>query len=528
MDDRNTDHERTSQSTFRSDDNHPVVVMIDQGQRITGCNTSLNGLPWLQVGDAFSAMVLDTYREEVQRSLDRAMTAQEKLHFFFSFHEQADELYLAEVFPTLPVESEEALIVLIKPVKSGLEKRMDEQVIWQDIGMLIRTMQTLSGQLVPFTLALLKANVSGETFENIPFEEREYLSSIMTRSILDYFQGNQQLYQVAEGTFALLIIGKQSNDRKWNAFIHYINKEIALQCDNQRITLYGGIVSGKDHPFSLLHHARQSLEQAERKGSLLHFHKERPPLFNLDRDTNNILVQQQINIYYEPIYDAMADAVVGMEASLYWDHPVFGMIPQEEFATELEEEGLMVKVGYDAFREICRHVKGWKSSGYDRVKIHLNVLASQLSMEWVEQLNRMMVHEQVNPECFVMEITETSLMKDRAYTDLVIERMRRLGCSVCVDKFGSGPTDLSVLDSLEVDALKVDPCFLEHLTDKKEQVLKSIISLSQDLGIHIMVEGVKEAGHQTMLMNQHCYDMQGAYFCKPMKHNEVQTYLEQF
>lgn len=522
MDGRNIGDELTAQNLNESDSNDPIVAMLDQSQRVISYNTG----SWFEIGDEFTAKISEAYRREAQQALHKAMITKENLHFYFSFSEQEETLYLAEVFSALPLDTDEALIVLIKPIKSDIEKTVGEQMIWQDVGMLVRTMESLTNQDVPFTMAMLTIQPFEKAFQHIALEEREFLASLISGRILEYFDGNQQLYQVSEGTFALILLGKATNEEQWEEFISSINRPVLMEGSEWLVPVRSGVVNGPDHPFKLLHYAQQALELAERNQTLLRFHQERA-FSTLEKDLTYKDVQQQMTIHYEPIHDAMAAEVIGLEASLHWDHPVFGMIPQEEFISELEKSGLMMKVGYDTFCEICSHLKEWKRAGFDRIKVHLNVLASQLSLEGVGQFIQMIEEEQVNVSDFVIEITETIMMKDHDHTTQVIEKMRQLGCCVCIDRFGAGSTDLTVLNRLEVDALKVDPGFLRHLNEKGEEVLKSIIALSHQLGIKLMVEGVDVAEHQALLMNQHCYDMQGLYFCQPIAHTEVQAYLEQ-
>ena len=115
----------------------------------------------------------------------------------------------------------------------------------------------------------------------------------------------------------------------------------------------------------------------------------------------------------------------------------------------------------------------------------------------------------INPRNLKLEITETALMLDK---------LRNYGFHIEIDDFGSGYSSLNMLKDIAVDVIKLDMGFLrrsEH-EDKGRTIMNAIISLSKQLGLSVITEGVETAEQVEYLTGSGCDMFQGYYFAKPM------------
>ena len=472
--------------------------------------------------------------------IENATGENQRIQFHTRFQKTGRKLFRVEGMVTCRERNEEEWLLLIQPCNGeDLEKTVDGKVVWKNRGSLIRKMEVLLKQETEFTLVQFRIDHFSYLSDVFGSQGERILSTVIANRISEYFAEEQQLYQTTRGMFALILPTHPECDieNKINELLIYINRPVTIHQSEVRVTVRVGMVKGTNdqtHPFTLLNHAQTALELGERKHKYLHFFKEEEKKehkyqLQIERELIAAVGKKQFTVHYQPILDVMAKEVKGLEALLRWDHPQLGMIPPDQFIPYLEETGLIVQVGYDTLRTVCRHLKQWKQEGFTNMNMHLNISVRQISVQWVQQVKKIMKEEQVEASDFTFEITESSIMEDSDYFISLIDNVRELGCNVSIDDFGTGFSALSYLTSLNVDSLKIDKCFLEGLNNgaKARAVVKSIISLAHHLNLKVIAEGVEEEKHIDFLISQHCYDMQGFYFSKPMPPVEVTNYLRQ-
>ena len=85
------------------------------------------------------------------------------------------------------------------------------------------------------------------------------------------------------------------------------------------------------------------------------------------------------------------------------------------------------------------------------------------------------------------------------------------------------PFQLTIL----AQAIKIDKTFLDDLktNEKCEMFIRSIISITHDLGLKVVAEGVEDNIQCEMLTNMKCDYLQGFYLAKPLPEEEAYMYV---
>jgi EAL domain-containing protein (putative c-di-GMP-specific phosphodiesterase class I) len=118
-----------------------------------------------------------------------------------------------------------------------------------------------------------------------------------------------------------------------------------------------------------------------------------------------------------------------------------------------------------------------------------------------------------------IELTESLMMEN---VDLAIATMRELksmGMHISIDDFGTGYSSLSYLKRFPVDVLKIDQSFIQDIEHDKNgaAMVAAIISLSHELGLRVIAEGVETAGQLEYLRSRGCDEVQGYFFSRPLR-----------
>ena len=119
----------------------------------------------------------------------------------------------------------------------------------------------------------------------------------------------------------------------------------------------------------------------------------------------------------------------------------------------------------------------------------------------------------VHPSQLILEMTESTVIRDVNLTREVMKRLRSAGVHFSIDDFGTGYSSLAQLRSLPLHELKIDKSFVLNLTASPEDVLivRSTIELAHNMGLVVCAEGVESEAATALLISLNCDIGQG--FC---------------
>jgi diguanylate cyclase (GGDEF)-like protein len=99
----------------------------------------------------------------------------------------------------------------------------------------------------------------------------------------------------------------------------------------------------------------------------------------------------------------------------------------------------------------------------------------------------------INPRAFCFELTESEAVSNIARAELLMRRLRRIGCGVALDDFGTGLSSLAYLRSLPVTLLKIDGSFVRDILrdPRSESMVQAITQLAHTMSISTVAEYVE-------------------------------------
>lgn len=249
----------------------------------------------------------------------------------------------------------------------------------------------------------------------------------------------------------------------------------------------------------------------------------------LENDLAFALQANQFLLYYQLQVD-QAQRPIGAEVLLRWQHPNLGFVPPSEFIPIAEESGLIVSIGSWVLKQACLQIKAWEhSSEANTLTLSVNVSALQFSQpDFVETVTHILQASGCNPSYLRLELTESLIVKN---IDDVIDKikvLKKLGITFSLDDFGIGQSSLSVLKRLPLDELKIDKSFIDDILHNNYDkfIVQTIINMANNLGHHVIAEGVELKQQMSLLQKLGCNAYQGYLFCKPLPLLEFSAKLE--
>jgi EAL domain-containing protein (putative c-di-GMP-specific phosphodiesterase class I) len=248
----------------------------------------------------------------------------------------------------------------------------------------------------------------------------------------------------------------------------------------------------------------------------------------LESDLVHAVARGQLELVYQPVVELETERVVGFEALLRWNHPSLGLILPGRFIPIAEETGLIVPIGRWVLEAACAVAARWRalSGGARPLSMAVNVSARQLAdPDLVDDVARALERSGLAPGELVLEMTETTLVRDSELACRQLTSLHGLGVRLAIDDFGTGYSSLSYLRQFPVDILKIDRSFINTITqrDQVPAIVRGLLDLGRTLELETVAEGVELDVQRSQLQSEHCNLAQGYLFAHPLAESDAES-----
>jgi len=239
----------------------------------------------------------------------------------------------------------------------------------------------------------------------------------------------------------------------------------------------------------------------------------------LEHSLGMALDRNELFLVYQPQVDIRTKTITGLEALLRWQHPKLGLVPPTKFIGVAEHSGLIVPIGEWVLRTACAQARAWQDAGLPAVPIAVNVSAVQFRQPGFTDLVRSVLRDtRLDSKYLELELTESLLLTNADVMFSILQDLRNMGVKLAIDDFGTGYSSLSYLRQFQVNRLKIDRSFVQDVAANPDgaAIATAIIRMARALNLEVLAEGVETEAQMSFLEAQHCYDVQGYYFSRPV------------
>jgi len=361
-------------------------------------------------------------------------------------------------------------------------------------------------------------------------------------------RGEDILARLGGDEFVVILTGLSSDSleainqarkvtKKLNEFIA---KDIHVENMAFNLTASIGISmfsAGTDNSHELLRFADTAMYEAKRSGKNQFevFHKDMSikvqRQLELEYKLRKAYSNNEFILYFQPKNETTTGLIHGAEVLLRWNDPENGIKAPGYFLDILESSGLMMDVGHWVLEESLKQLAHWIKQGLWKSdqRLSINISTRQFQDEnFAQSILNLIEKINVPAQCIDIEITEYSLINDVKKSVTKMEELISKGVSFSLDDFGTGYSSLSYLKNLPVSTVKIDRSFIMDITEDKsdEALVTSIITISKNLGLSVVAEGVETKEQLEILKQFQCEYAQGYYFSKPVPALEFKKLLE--
>ncbi len=317
--------------------------------------------------------------------------------------------------------------------------------------------------------------------------------------------------------------------------IHQIMKEpISTPTTNLHITLSLGIKTLQPHETdttTILKHADIAMYQSKNAGkNKTSFYDDQistliSEQLTLHNELKLALVENQFELYLQPIVNAQTDTIVSAEALIRWNHPTKGLIFPDQFIEYAEKNDLIIDIGAWVIKKAFELYKELHTT-LDNITI--NISSKQFAQEdFVSLLLENLHHYHAEASFIKLELTESIAVENLQHAITKMLLLKTNGFQLSMDDFGTGYSSLSYLKNLPFDYIKIDQSFVRNaLTNENDKRLVKIITdISKEFHFLVIAEGVETQAHVDFIKESGCDFYQGYFISKPLPLAEFKKLL---
>jgi diguanylate cyclase len=249
-----------------------------------------------------------------------------------------------------------------------------------------------------------------------------------------------------------------------------------------------------------------------------------PQRLQVLHDLRLAIDRQELTLYYQPKFDAQSGAMLGAEALIRWKHPTRGLLLPGDFIPFAEKIGLIVPIGEWTVREACRQMSEWQAAGFAGWTVAVNLSPAQFNHPGlIEMVQRSLESYALDPTCLVVEITESTAMRDPDSSMRILQSLHQMGVRISIDDFGTGYSSLLYLKQVPAGELKIDRAFVNELLHGTNDaaIVSAIVTLGRTLNLEIVAEGVETDAQRDLLTRLGCHSLQGFLLGRPMPPDQL-------
>ena len=228
------------------------------------------------------------------------------------------------------------------------------------------------------------------------------------------------------------------------------------------------------------------------------------------RELRDALRRQAFTLVYQPVVELATGRIRKAEALLRWQNDAGEPVSPDRFIPLAEEAGLMPEIGEWVLQQAAKQAARWRRLDPGFV-VSVNVSPVQFRRE---RSSVPLTETITSLAGSAVGITEGVLLDADPAVQAQLLRLRDAGVEVAIDDFGTGYSSLAYLQKFDIDSLKIDRRFVQHLhlSGVDLALCEAVIVMAHKLGLSVVAEGIECEAQRALLARAGCDYGQGFLF----------------
>lgn len=371
-------------------------------------------------------------------------------------------------------------------------------------------------------LLLVSLNHFDVVNTNYGIEIADNLLKEMSRFLTDFIGTEKTLYRIGGATFGLVLDKMNESE----ASLVATNLMYALESNpfsvlnlklKPQITI--GLAEVKTRAQDSLIHAQIAVREANAFGqNKINFYSKESEYFTKQKNTlywmqkiQDALDLDQFVPYFQPIISNQTKEIWSYECLLRMKQDEELILPSS-FLETARKVGLIPKITEVMLKKSFAFFKG-KNIGFS-----INITEEDLLSDYLPALLENLCSEySITSSLVTLEIQENVRIQENSDIFNALTIFKEMGFHLALDDFGSDKSNLSRLQKLNIDIIKIDGAFIRELDQNpnNEIIVRTITNLAKALGSKVVAESVMTIQTQDILVKLGVDYSQGFLFGEP-------------
>ncbi len=260
------------------------------------------------------------------------------------------------------------------------------------------------------------------------------------------------------------------------------------------------------------------------------FEHEMNRVWNVKKDIDQAIVDNQFELYFQPKISLNNMEVSGAEALIRWNHPIYGIVSPNSFIPIAENSNQIDAITEWVIKSALRKLSSiLKIMPY--FSLSINISANNLdSNDLLMILKDNLAIWGVAAKNLIIEVTETTIMRDAKSSLSQLQKIRDIGVGVSIDDFGTGYSSLAYFKNIPATELKIDKSFIDNLLNNSHDrdIVSLIILLAKRFELKVVAEGIENSDVLKEICDLQVDFSQGFYFSPPLCYNDFMLWCKNF
>jgi len=235
--------------------------------------------------------------------------------------------------------------------------------------------------------------------------------------------------------------------------------------------------------------------------------EERRANADLSRQLVGALTERRLRLAYQPVVDIATRRPLFHEALLRLVQPDGSIVAAGHVMPLAEQLGLARLFDLAILELVLKAL-----ADHREAVLSVNVAPETIAApDWLALVTSTVRRRPDIGRRLIVEITETSAIRNIEETTLFVDTVHALGARVAIDDFGAGFTSFRSLRRLAVDLVKIDGDFVRSITASGDDQIfvRRLAELARDLGIETVAEWVQDEASVRLLAGWGVQAIQG-------------------